>query len=195
MLHASFFRCSCTSNMAFVILKIKSKNYIKSWEGLMVEGKHTMNALYHLYATGNLDKDLCPCVVVPYWTNCYTYMYVYDIVWRADGDESLSVCVRLQWIRGGEATVDITLFVCSVRLCRYMYGFAYNSIRFLQWWKYNCEIICVDILNKRHEQFRNVCNVHRSCYCYRVATPLWQENRQPIFSVDFMKRIIFCCCP
>ena len=25
----------------------------------------------------------------------YTYMYVYDVVWRSDGDESLLVCVSV----------------------------------------------------------------------------------------------------
>ena len=67
ILHASSFRCSCTPNMLFVILQIRSKNsIIESRKGLMVDGKHTMNTLYHLYTTDNLEKRI------------YTYMYVYD---------------------------------------------------------------------------------------------------------------------
>jgi len=47
----------------------------------------------------------------------YTYMYVYeyDVVWRADGDESLLVCVSVPRIRGGGATVSVKLGVCGVK--------------------------------------------------------------------------------
>ena len=45
----------------------------------------------------------------------YTYMYVYDVVWRADGDESLLVCVSVSWIRGGGATVSVKLCVYGVK--------------------------------------------------------------------------------
>ena len=37
----------------------------------------------------------------------YTNVYIYDVVWRADGDDSLLVCVSLPWIRSGRATVDV----------------------------------------------------------------------------------------
>jgi len=81
MLDASFFRCSCTSNMTFVIhvLQITSKNSI------MVDGKHKINTLYHLYATGNLDKGLFSCFIVSCWTNC---LHLHVCLW---------CCVTCRW--------------------------------------------------------------------------------------------------
>ena len=42
-------------------------------------------------------------------------MYVYDVVWRLDVDESLLACVSVPWIRGGGATVSVKLCVCGVK--------------------------------------------------------------------------------
>jgi len=50
----------------------------------MVDGKHKINTLCHLYATGNFDKSLFLCFILRI---VYTYMYVYDVVWRGDSDE------------------------------------------------------------------------------------------------------------
>ena len=63
------------SNMAFVIyvLQFTSKNsIIKSWIGLMMDGKHKMNTLYHLFATGHLDKGLFLCFVVVLLNELFT---------------------------------------------------------------------------------------------------------------------------
>jgi len=60
--------------MAFVIhvFQVTSKNsIIKSWKGLMVDGKHKMNTLYHLYATDNLDKTLFSCFNIQ---NLYSFV-------------------------------------------------------------------------------------------------------------------------
>ena len=58
----------------------------------------------------------------------------------------------------------------------------------MKWWKYNCEMVCFYILNKRHEKFSNASNVHRSRYSSRIATPLFHFEKK----TDSMKRI-FCC--
>ena len=103
MLHASFFRCPCTSNKAFVIhvFQITSKNsIIKSRKGLMA-------------ATWT---KACFCVLLSHVERIvYTCRYVYDVVWRSDGDESPLACVRVPWIRGGRATVSVKLCVCCVK--------------------------------------------------------------------------------
>jgi len=96
MLHASSFKFSCTSNMAFVmhVHQIKRKNsMIKSWKGLMMDGKHKMNTLYHLYAIGNLEKSLFSWVFLSDVERLfYIYLYVYDVVTRRRRWISVTPC-------------------------------------------------------------------------------------------------------
>jgi len=49
-----------------------------------------MNTLYHLHVTGLFSVLLSHVERI-----VYTYIYVYEVMWRADGDESLSICVRV----------------------------------------------------------------------------------------------------
>jgi len=173
MLHAFSFRCSCTSNMAFVILQIKSKTPLSNpGKGrLWIENIQWLPCIIYMPLT--TWTKVCFRVLLSHVERIvYTYMHAYDVVWRAVA-MNLAVCVSLPWIRGGEATVSITFCVCDVKVYRHMYGYVYKIIYLLFY-----EIVCVDILNKRHEKISNVCNVHRSCYYSRVATPLCQFEKK-----------------
>ena len=113
-----FFRCSCTSNMTFIIhvlqitAKTPSLNPEKGW-WWMRNIKLILCITYTLLSTW--IKVCFHVLLSPVERIVYTYMYVYDVVWSAWGDESLLVCVSVQWIRGGGATVSVKLCVCGVK--------------------------------------------------------------------------------
>jgi len=119
LLTASYFRCSCTSNMTFVlhVLQITSKNTIfKSWNWCwwwMENMKWIVSVIYMSLATWT---KVCFRVLLSHIELIvYNYMYLYD-VWRSAVDKSLSVCVSVPRIRGGRATVSVKLCVCGIKI-------------------------------------------------------------------------------